>query len=123
MLTEVRIPLPPPGTGTAYAKLEHPASGFVVVSAGVRLARASNGTINAVHIAVGGLGGRPSRATASEQVLQAQPLNSNTIAAASAVAADNSDPEDDLYATAAYKRAAATAYTRRALEAAARRLG
>ncbi|HJX10402.1 MAG TPA: FAD binding domain-containing protein, partial [Candidatus Binatia bacterium] len=34
ILTEIRIPLPPSGSGTAYVKLPHPASGYAVVSAG-----------------------------------------------------------------------------------------
>ena len=34
ILTEIRVPIPPAGSGTAYAKLPHPASGYVVVSAG-----------------------------------------------------------------------------------------
>src|SRR5919108_612583 len=39
VLTEIRISLPPSGAGTAYAKLAHPASGYVVVSAGALLVR------------------------------------------------------------------------------------
>ena len=35
VLTEIRVPLPTAGSGTAYVKLPHPASGYVVVSAGV----------------------------------------------------------------------------------------
>ena len=30
ILTEIRVPMPPAGSGTAYAKLPHPASGYVV---------------------------------------------------------------------------------------------
>ena len=33
ILTEIRVPIPGAGSGTAYAKLPHPASGYVVVSA------------------------------------------------------------------------------------------
>ena len=33
ILTEVRLPLPEPGTGSAYEKVEHPASGFALVGA------------------------------------------------------------------------------------------
>jgi len=39
ILTEVRVPLPPAGSGTAYLKLPHPASGYAVVSAGVLITR------------------------------------------------------------------------------------
>jgi carbon-monoxide dehydrogenase medium subunit len=33
LLLDVRIPLPPPGSGSAYAKVEHPASGFALAGA------------------------------------------------------------------------------------------
>ena len=33
ILTEVRLPLPEPGSGSAYEKVEHPASGFALVGA------------------------------------------------------------------------------------------
>src|ERR1044072_1657809 len=39
ILTEIRVPIPPAGTGTAYTNLPHPASGYVVVSAGALVSR------------------------------------------------------------------------------------
>jgi aerobic carbon-monoxide dehydrogenase medium subunit len=33
LLTEVLIPVPPPGSGSAYAAVEHPASGFALAGA------------------------------------------------------------------------------------------
>jgi carbon-monoxide dehydrogenase medium subunit len=33
LITEVAIPLPPPGSGSAYAAVEHPASGFALAGA------------------------------------------------------------------------------------------
>ena len=33
LLTEVQIPVPPPGSGSAYAAVEHPASGFALAGA------------------------------------------------------------------------------------------
>jgi len=44
ILTEIRVPLPPSGCGTAYAKLPHPASGYAVVSAGALIMRQASGT-------------------------------------------------------------------------------
>ena len=121
ILTEVRIPLPRPGTGSAYAKLPHPASGYVVVSAGALITRGSGGECASAHIALGGLSGGPLRATASEGWLLGRPLNPDTIAAAARLAADGSDPEDDLYASADYKRQVATVYARQAIETAVQR--
>jgi carbon-monoxide dehydrogenase medium subunit len=33
LLVDVRLPLPPPGSGSAYVKVEHPASGFALAGA------------------------------------------------------------------------------------------
>ena len=116
VLTEIRIPLPPSGAGTAYVKLGHPASGYVVVSAGVLLIREPAGRCVSARVAIGGLGSGPFRAAATEAALQGQPLTSAVIAAAAAKAADGADPDDDLYASADYKRHMTTVYARRAIE-------
>jgi carbon-monoxide dehydrogenase medium subunit len=116
LVTEIRVPLPPSGAGTAYAKFPNPASGYVVVSAGVLLTREPSGRCGSARIAIGGMGGRPLRAAASEAVLRGQPLTSEIIAVAAAKAAEGSDPDDDVYASAEYKRHVATVYARRAIE-------
>ena len=121
VLTEIRIPLPPPGAGTAYAKLPHPASGYVVVSAGVLIHRQPSGQCASACIAIGGMGSNPIRATATEAALQGQPLTGDVIARAAAKAAEGTNPDDDFYASADYKRQVATVYTRRAIEAAVER--
>jgi aerobic carbon-monoxide dehydrogenase medium subunit len=121
VLTEIRVPLPAPGTGTAYAKLGHPASGYVVVSAGAVLTLAPTGACTAARVAVGGLASGPLRATATETALVGQVLTPELIAAAAAHAADDGEPDDDSYASADYKRHVAGLYARRAIEAAAGR--
>jgi aerobic carbon-monoxide dehydrogenase medium subunit len=121
VLTEIRVPLPPSGAGTAYAKLPHPASGYVVVSAGVLIHRQPSGQCASARIAIGGMGSNPIRAAATETALQGQPLTPDVIAKAAAKAADGSDPDDDSYASADYKRQVATVYARRAIEAAVER--
>jgi len=121
ILTEIRVPLPPSNAGTAYAKLGHPASGYVVVSAGVLINRQPSGSCVSARIAIGGLGSGPIRATASEMELQGRQLTPEVIAAAASKAAEQTDPDDDSYASAAYKRHMATIYALRAIEAAVRR--
>ena len=123
VLTEIRVPLPPSGAGTAYAKLPHPASGYVVVSAGALLIREPSGQCASARVAIGGLASGPIRAVATEAALQGQPLTQDSIAAAAAKAAEGTDPDGDLYASADYKRHMATVYTRRAIESAVRRAG
>ena len=121
VLTEIRVPLPASGAGTAYAKLGHPASGYVVVSAGVLIHRQSSGRCASARIAIGGLGNGPRRAAATEAALQGQTLTPEAIAAAAAKAAEGADPDGDTYASADYKRHVAAVYARRAIEKATER--
>ena len=82
----------------AYAKLPHPASGYVVVSAGALITRQASGTCASARIAIGGLGSGPIRAIATEIELQGKPLTPQMIAAAAAKAAEETDPVEDSYA-------------------------
>jgi carbon-monoxide dehydrogenase medium subunit len=121
VLTEIRVPLPTSGSGTAYAKLPHPASGYVVVSAGVLITRQASGSCSFARVVLGGLGSGPMRAAVTEAELQGKALTPEVIASAAAMAAQNTDPIDDTYASADYKRQVATVYARRAIEAAMKR--
>jgi carbon-monoxide dehydrogenase medium subunit len=121
ILTEIRVPIPAAGSGTAYAKLPHPASGYVVVSTGALITRQASDACTAARIAVGGLGSGPIRAIATEIELQGKPLTPQVIAAAAAKAAEETDPVEDSYASAEYKRHVATVYARKAIEAAVER--
>jgi carbon-monoxide dehydrogenase medium subunit len=119
VLTEIRVPLPAATSGTAYVKLPHPASGYVVVSAGVLITRQASGSCASARVALGGLGSGPIRARGTETELQGKSLTPEVIAAAAAKAAENTDPSEDTYASAEYKRHVATVYARRAIEKAA----
>jgi aerobic carbon-monoxide dehydrogenase medium subunit len=121
VLTEIRVPLPAAGSGTAYVKLPHPASGYVVVSVGVLISRQASGSCASARVALGGLGSGPIRARATETGLQGKSLTPEVIAAAAAKAIETGKPVEDSYASAEYKRHIATVYTRRAIEVAAAR--
>ena len=121
VLTEIRVPLPSAGTGTAYSKLPHPASGYIVVSAGVLLNRESSGHCASARVAVGGLASGPVRAFATEMELVGKRLTPEVIAAAAAKATQETDPDGDNYASADYKRHVAIVYARQAIAAAEKR--
>jgi carbon-monoxide dehydrogenase medium subunit len=121
VLTEIHVPLPPAGTGTAYAKLGHPASGFVVVSAGVLVEREPTGQCRSARVVIGGLSSGPVRALATEAALRGQALTQDIIAGAAAKAPERIDVESDVYASAEYKRHMTTVYAARALELASKR--
>jgi aerobic carbon-monoxide dehydrogenase medium subunit len=54
LLTEVLVPVPPSGSGSAYEAIEHPASGFALAGAAVRVRPDGTRTIG-----ITGIGARP----------------------------------------------------------------
>ena len=121
VLTEIRVPLPPSSAGTAYHKMAHPASGYVVVSVGALITRDSSGRCASARVAIGGLGSGPLRAKATEAALQGHSFTSEVVSAAAAKASDRASPDDDHYASAEYKLHMATVLARRAIESANRK--
>src|SRR5438067_7772582 len=93
VVTEVQVPFAP---ASAYAKFPHPASGYLVVSSGATVSKDGSGNCASARVAIGGLAGKPLRATAVEAALTGKALNADVIAAAAAHAAEGTDPDDDL---------------------------
>jgi carbon-monoxide dehydrogenase medium subunit len=122
VLTEIRVPIPPAGSGTGYAKFGNPASGYVVISAGALIGRNAAGACSSARVAIGGLAGGPWRATAVETALVGQPLTAQAIAAAASHAGDGAEFDDEPYASADYKRHLAIVYAQRAIQAAVQRI-
>lgn len=122
IITAVRVPAEAPGTGSAYAKLPHPASRYAVVGAAAVVTAQGARCISA-SVAVGGVTPHAVRAPSVEAALTGKDLNDGTIAAASeAVSADlGGEIMEDLFAGADYRKAMAAVYVRRALTAAAGR--
>ena len=114
VLMEVLVPLAPEGSGAAYVKFPHPASGYAV--AGVAAYLAPDGA----RVGITGISAIPYRASAVEQALAEDP-NLDDIAAAAALAADDVDVTGDLFASSGYRAQLARVCTRRAVEMAAAR--
>ena len=124
ILTQVRVPILAPRTGTAYCKLHQPASGFAIVGVAACVTVNRSGKIEEVAIGVTGLGPKPYRAAAAEKALRGKKTNPKLLADAARTAAQGTEPLSDLHASAAYRREMAAVFTRRALERAiARALG
>jgi len=121
IITEVRVPVLGKGTGTAYLKHPHPASGYAVVGVAVVL-QASGGKCQKIAIGLNGVAGKAYRATAVEQALAGGALDEKTVAAAAAHAAQGADVQSDLYASSEYRAHLASVYTKRAVLLAASRV-
>ncbi len=120
IITEVRVPATGKGTGTAYLKHPHPASGYAVVGVAVVL-QVSGGKCQKAAIGVNGVAGKAYRASAVEKALVGKALDETTIAAAAAHAADGADVQADLYASSEFRAHLASVYTKRAILKAASR--
>jgi carbon-monoxide dehydrogenase medium subunit len=114
LVTQVRIPVPGAGSGSAYEKQPDPASGYAIVGVAVMVTVAA-GNVSAARVAVTGLTLKPTRLSAVEQALTGQPANAATIESAAANAAQGLDLYDDAKGTAAYKGNLAKVFTQRAL--------
>jgi aerobic carbon-monoxide dehydrogenase medium subunit len=104
--------------GWGYEKYSRRAEDWAMVGV-CALLKSSGGTCEDVRIGLTNMGSTPLRATAAEEALRGQALDTDRIAAAAEQAAEGTEPSGDLNATPDYKRHLARVLTRRALEQAA----
>ena len=121
IMTEVRIPIAPAGTGYCYAKLKRKTGDFATAAAAVTL-RMSNGAVSHVRIALTNVAQTALRATDAEQAVQGKPLDEATLAEAARRAMAVCEPVADLRGDVEYKTAMAGEMTRRALTTALSRI-
>jgi carbon-monoxide dehydrogenase medium subunit len=121
VVTAVRIPVTATGTGAAYLKHAHPASGYAVAGAAAVVAL-EGGTCSRARLVIGGAAGTP--VTVAIDGLVGHAPSDDAIAGATAgVAEALGDLLSDTYASADYRRHLAGVLARRALAAAADRAG
>jgi aerobic carbon-monoxide dehydrogenase medium subunit len=122
ILTEVRLPGPRDDAGSAYISLEQPASGYALVGVAAVVFGSGGGGIASANIALAGVGDHQYRARAVEAALAGSDGSEASITAAAAHAVDGVEVAHDIHADREYRAAMAAVYTRRAIEAALRRL-
>jgi carbon-monoxide dehydrogenase medium subunit len=121
LLTQIRIPVWPAGSGACYMKFPHPASRFAVVGVCAALTLDKNGVCTKAGVGVTGAGTRAVRAKGVEAGLQGKTLDAATIEAAAQKAADGVDVQADLQGSVEYKSHLCRVFARRAIEAALKR--
>jgi carbon-monoxide dehydrogenase medium subunit len=117
IMTEIRVPIPAPGTGWAYAKLKRKVGDFATAAAAVTL-RLKGETVQEVAIALTNVGASVLRASAAEASLRGKALDDAAIAEAARLAMSICDPAADQRGDAEYKTAMAGEMTQRALRSA-----
>jgi aerobic carbon-monoxide dehydrogenase medium subunit len=121
ILTEIRIPIPPPRSGGAYFKLERKVGDFATAAVAAQLTLDGNGACQKVGIGLTNVGPTPIKARKAEDFLRGKKLDGSTIAQAGQLAADESEPSADLRGPVEYKKSLIKELTKRALTRAVER--
>ncbi|HKF21717.1 MAG TPA: xanthine dehydrogenase family protein subunit M [Candidatus Angelobacter sp.] len=123
ILTEIRIPVPPPNSGGAYFKVERKVGDFATAAAAVQLTLDGGGTVQKAGIALTNVGPTPIKARKAEDFLKGKKPDAATLAQAAQLASEEAQPSSDLRGPAEYKKGLVKELTKRALSRAVERAG
>ncbi|HXC71363.1 MAG TPA: xanthine dehydrogenase family protein subunit M [Pyrinomonadaceae bacterium] len=115
ILTEIRIPFPPPKSGGAYLKLERKVGDFATAGVAVQITLDDSGACKAAGVGLTNVGMTPIKAKQTEAFLVGKKLDEATIQQAAEMAASESEPMDDIRGSSEYKRDLVRVLTARAL--------
>jgi carbon-monoxide dehydrogenase medium subunit len=118
ILTAVEVPVQAAGTGSAYLKFEHPASGYAVVGAAAVVSLAGDGSCTGAALCLNGVTATPLAASAVGEALAGSAPSDEAIAAAVNASVASDDPLGDVFASGEYRLHVARVYAQRALAAA-----
>jgi len=117
ILTEIRVPVAPPRTGSVYLKVRQPASGFAIVGVAAQLTLDEKRVCKAAGVGITGLTSKAFRAKGVEGALLNKAINDEAIQAAAERATEGvSDPLSDIHASGEFRLSLARVQTRRALK-------
>ena len=123
ILTEIRIPIPPPRRGGAYLKLGRKVGDYATAATAAQVTLGGQGEIARVGIGLTNAGPTPIKAAAAEEHLRGRQPDTAAIAEAARLAADATSPSADRRGSVEYKRDMARVLTGRAINRAVERAG
>lgn len=123
LLVRIYLPSPPAGTGWCFTEIARRQGDFAIVAVAVLLGLNGDGTVAFARIALGGIGPVSIRAQTAEESLLGERLSETLFREAAKAAATGLEPQNDIHASAAYRRHVAEVLVRRALEVAQSRVG
>ncbi|MHA6793605.1 FAD binding domain-containing protein [Pseudonocardia bannensis] len=123
VLTAVRLPRLPAGTGVAVEELARRHGDFAIVAVMAAVHLAPDGSVDLVRLAASGVDSVPLRLHSAEAVLAGAQPTADAIAAAAATVAASVNPTGDVHAPASYRRDMAQLLVKRAVGAAIERIG
>ena len=115
ILTEIRIPIPPPSSGGAYLKMERKVGDYATAGVAVQITLDGSGACSSAGIGLTNVGFTPLKARKTEAFVTGKALDEATIKQASVLAASEAQPVDDIRGSADYKRDLVRVLTVRAL--------
>ena len=123
ILVELRLPLPPAKSGSAYRKLKRKTGDYAVAGVAVRVELNAKGAVDRAGIALTNVGPTPLEARDAQRFLAGKPLDEKAIAEAAKLAAKAAEPSSDRRGSVEYKREMTRVMCARALKAALERTG
>jgi carbon-monoxide dehydrogenase medium subunit len=123
ILVEIRIPVPPARSGSAYRKLKRKTGDYAAAAVAVRVSLNAKGAVADAGIALTNVASKPVEAVESQKYLVGRALDEKVIAEAARMAAKAASPSADLRGSVEYKREMTRVLTGRALHAALERAG
>jgi carbon-monoxide dehydrogenase medium subunit len=121
ILVEIRIPQPVAKSGGAYLKLERKVGDFATAAVAAQLTLGTNGACDQVGIGLTNVGLTPIKAMKAEAALKGKAPDEAAIKRAAELAAEASEPSEDLRGSVEYKRDLVRVLTARALRRAVER--
>jgi len=121
IIVEVRLPAWPAGRRWGFEEFARRRGDFAMAAAALFYDQSADGKARNAHVGVAGVADRPLRLPSAEDVLSGRAVDQATIAEAEAAASAAVDPQDDIHASAAYRRALVGTMVERALKRAAAR--
>jgi CO/xanthine dehydrogenase FAD-binding subunit len=119
IIVEIRLPAWPAGRRWGFQEFARRRGDFAMAAAAVFYDQDERGKARNAHVGVIGVGDRPLRLTAVEDVLNGETIDEATIAKADAATSAAVEPQDDIHASAAYRRSLVGTMVERALKSAA----
>jgi CO/xanthine dehydrogenase FAD-binding subunit len=117
LLTEIRVPAPPPHAGCSYQEVSRRHGDFALAGAAALVALDHAGNINHCRLTL--TGATPLRAAELEQALVGEKPSAELLQEAAAKAIESLEQDSDVHASAEYRREACASLAYRALARAA----
>jgi carbon-monoxide dehydrogenase medium subunit len=118
IITQVRLPPWPPRRRWGFQEFARRRGDFALAAAAVFYDEDASGKACNAHVGAVGVADRPLRLHSAEAAINGQAIDEHTIAKAEAAASSDVDPQDDIHASGAYRRALIGTMVERALRAA-----